>query len=367
MRNLLRPFSSDETRFTELNSLVSRCSGGQNVRARRVHSCCAAKSMAQDLKFVGLGEALIDLFEDGSASLGGAPLNVAVHAHHLLAPLKLGRGVVVSAVGDDKWGKHARAVLAENAMTAEYVATDEHPTGTASVFVRNGEPGFEITPGVAWDYLRTSAATDALAERCDAVCFGSLAQRSEASREMIRAFVQLARRAWRLCDVNLRRSTLSGRFDYSREIVEASCRLSSAMKANEQEMVELGEMFGMRTNHASGEGAVWPRMEFFLREFDLEAVVVTRAERGALALTRDEKIEMPPAQVTSGEIHAVGAGDAFSAGILFGRSQGWPWRATLELATRMGTWVTRHISAIPQLSPEILEYAAEQIRQYARA
>ncbi|MGH9573540.1 MAG: PfkB family carbohydrate kinase [Candidatus Acidiferrales bacterium] len=321
--------------------------------------------MVRDLTFVGLGEALIDLFEDGSASLGGAPLNVAVHAHHLLAPLKLGRGIVVSAVGTDKWGAHARTVLAENGMTAEYVKTNEHPTGTATVFVRNGEPGFEITKDVAWDYVRSSNATDALADRCDAICFGSLAQRSEASREMIRAFVQRARKAWRLYDVNLRRSTLSGSRDYSREIVETSCRLSSAMKANEQEMAELGEMFAVKAV-ADREGATYARMEFFLKEFGLEAVVVTRAERGAMALTQDEKIAMPPSPATTSEIHAVGAGDAFSAGILLGRSQRWPWRATLELAAKMGTWVTRHVSAIPQLSPAILEYVADQRRQHAR-
>ncbi len=320
--------------------------------------------MSPHLKFVGLGEALIDLFEDGSSSLGGAPLNVAVHAHHLLAPLRLGIGIVVSAIGADKWGEHAQAVLRENEMATEYVATNEHPTGTASVFVRNGEPGFEITENVAWDYLRPSAALDALAEGCDAVCFGSLGQRSQGSRETIRAFVQRARGAWRLFDVNLRRSTVSGRRDYSREIIEASCRLSSAMKANEQEILELAEMFGLQVDGKSIENAMWARMDFFLREFSLEAVVVTRAERGALALTRDEQIEMPPAQTTNQEIHAVGAGDAFSAAILFGRSQGWPWRATLELATKMGTWVTRHVSAIPALSPEILEFAADRMRQY---
>lgn len=349
-----------------INSLVSGCPEAENVRAARADSCWVAKPMAQDLKFVGLGEALIDLFEDGSASLGGAPLNVAVHAHHLLAPLKLGRGIVVGAVGADKWGSYARGVLAENAMTTEYIATNEHPTGTASVFVRNGEPGFEITENVAWDCLRANGATDELADRCDAICFGSLAQRSETSREMIRAFVQRAQGAWRLFDVNLRRSTLSDRRDYSREIAETSCRLSSAMKANEQEILEIYEIFGMGSVADGDEGSMWVRMEFFLKEFGLEAVVVTRAERGALALTRGEKIAMPPAPATYREIHAVGAGDAFSAGILFGRSQGWPWRATLELATKMGTWVTRHVSAIPQLSPEILEYAADQMRQYAR-
>lgn len=324
------------------------------------------EEMVQQLKFVGIGEALIDVFEEGSASLGGAPLNVAVHAHHLLAPLNLGCGIVVSAVSNDKWGVHARAVLTENQMMQEYVASNEHPTGTASVFTRNGETGFEITPNVAWDYLQPTGSTDVLAGHCDAVCFGSLAQRSEPSRGTIRSFLARARRAWRLFDVNLRRSTLSRRCDYSREIIESSCRLSSAMKANESEIAELGEMFGVKATGTSLGTAVWSQMEFFLKEFGLEAVVVTRAERGAMALTCNEQITMPPAQATNQEVHAVGAGDAFSAGILFGRSQGWPWQTSLELAAKMGTWVTRHVSAIPPLSPEILEYAAGQIKQYAR-
>lgn len=318
--------------------------------------------MPPPLEFVGLGEALIDLFENGEASLGGAPLNAAVHAHHLLEPLGLGRGIVVSAVCADKWGDHARSVLADNAMSTEFVATDTHPTGSASVFVRNGNAGFEIAQNVAWDYIQPSPASDALAARCSAVCFGSLAQRSELSREMIRAFLSRAKGAWRLYDVNFRRSTLSGIRGYSREIVESSCRLASAIKANEDEIAELAEMFGISRQHRNERDpdAVWPRMQFFLKEFTLEAVIVTRAGRSALLATRAEQIEMPPAPAIPGEAHPVGAGDAFSAGILFGRSQGWPWRTTMDLASKMGSWVARHVSAIPRLSPEILEFAAAQ-------
>jgi fructokinase len=321
--------------------------------------------MPKRLEFVGIGEALIDLFESGDFSVGGAPLNVAVHAHHLLEPLNLGRGVGLSAVGEDKWGFHARSVVAANSMTTDYIATNRHPTGTASVFVRNGDAGFEITQDVAWDYLEPTAATDALAERCDAVCFGSLAQRSPASREMIRGFLAKARGAWRLYDVNFRRSTLSGIRGYSREIVESSCQLSSAMKANESELLELGQMFEVGKAGDQSEDSAWLRMEFFLKEFGLEALIVTRAERSAFAATRDGRFVTPPATRPAGEVRPVGAGDAFSAAILFGRSQGWPWNTTLELAARMGSWVTQHDSAIPLLSREILDFAANQVTEHA--
>jgi len=323
--------------------------------------------MGKNLEFVGLGEALIDIFADGAASLGGAPLNVAVHAHHLLQPLNLGRGVVVSALGYDQWGAYAHSVLAENAMATDYIAANKYPTGTASVFVRDGQTGFEIAQNVAWDYICATPATNALAERCDAVCFGSLAQRSDVSREMIRDFLARAEKAWRLYDVNFRQNTLSRIRGYSREIVEASCKLSSAMKANEHELVELAEMFGLGAPGTRDEAAIWPQMEFFLREFGLEAVVVTRAERGAMAVTPYEKLELPPADPVRGEVHPVGAGDAFSAGMLFGRSQAWPWRTTLDLAAKMGAWVTRHVSAIPKLSPEILQFIADQTKTHDKS
>jgi fructokinase len=328
--------------------------------------------MSAPLEFVGLGEALIDIFEDGSYSLGGAPLNAAVHAHRLLAALGLGRGIVVSALGDDKWGEQARSVLTSIPMTTDFIATSKQPTGTASVFTHQGDAGFEIAQDVAWDHIPFTPATDALASRCRAVCFGSLAQRAPESRETIRAFLRRAQNSWRLYDVNLRRSTLSGRADYSREIVESSCRLASALKANENEILELAAMFaispasvateaGANTHAHAGpvpaEDSLWPRMELFLKEFALEAVIVTRAERPALAATREGQFTAQPAPVPTGEVHPVGAGDAFSAGILFARSQNWPWARALDLATRLGAFVTKHQSAIPPLPPEILALA----------
>jgi len=72
---------------------------------------------------------------------------------------------------------------------------------------------------------------------------------------------------------------------------------------------------------------------------------------------------MPPAKPGEGEVHPVGVGDAFSAGLMFGMSQGWPWRTTLELAGQMGTWVAYSPSDIPSLPPQILEFAKKHLGQ----
>jgi len=42
--------------------------------------------MINPLTFVGIGEVLFDVFEDGNETLGGAPLNFAIHVHHSFCP-----------------------------------------------------------------------------------------------------------------------------------------------------------------------------------------------------------------------------------------------------------------------------------------
>ena len=56
------------------------------------------------LIFVGIGEALYDVFEDGTETLGGAPLNFAVHAHQLASQLGVGSGIIVSCINSDRRG-----------------------------------------------------------------------------------------------------------------------------------------------------------------------------------------------------------------------------------------------------------------------
>jgi hypothetical protein len=52
-------------------------------------------------------------------------------------------------------------------------------------------------------------------------------------------------------------------------------------------------------------------------------------------------------------LNTVGAGDAFAGGLLYGRCQGWDWRASVRLANACGAIVvTRHgcAAAMPRLS-----------------
>lgn len=98
---------------------------------------------------VGLGELLWDLFPAGK-QLGGAPANFAY-----ISSLLGEEGIPASRIGNDELGDEALRRLGSLGLSAQYIQLDaEHPTGTVKVEVdRAGQPRFEITEFVAWDFL----------------------------------------------------------------------------------------------------------------------------------------------------------------------------------------------------------------------
>lgn len=315
------------------------------------------------LTFVGIGEVLFDVFEDGTETLGGAPLNFAVHAHQLARQLGVGSATIVSCINSDPRGKKAIDALCWLGMSTRYIGKDSrHPTGLVSVLMRNGEPGYQIETETAWDYMSDKPALKNLAGECNAICFGSLAQRSAMSRATIRSFLANAPQAIRLYDVNLRQNTLTGEAGYSREIVAYSCQAATIIKANQFELFEIFDLLEIGCTADRTLDGIRRRMEALLTRFPVQAVVVTRSAAGTIVLTRDGKFDLTSPAKTETAPHPVGAGDACSAGILFGLALGWDIHTTMELANRMGADVAAHASATPPLSAGTLNFARAQLR-----
>jgi fructokinase len=150
---------------------------------------------------LGIGEILWDLLPAGR-QLGGAPANFAWHAAQLGADAR-----VVSAVGDDADGREILARLAAMRLDTRLVAVRPGaPTGTVSVALdESGRPTYTIRERVAWDAPECGAEALAAAGRADALCFGTLAQRTPAGREAVQRLAAAARPdALRLFDINLR-------------------------------------------------------------------------------------------------------------------------------------------------------------------
>ena len=310
---------------------------------------------------VGLGEALFDLFPDRQV-LGGATLNVAIHAHALATGLpRPGRGVVVSRVGQDESGGRLLAELGQRGMTCDFVQTDpDHDTGKVYVATDPaGGPQFDIVADVAWDKLQYDPDMEQLAQRCEAVCFGTLAQRDGQARYTIHRFLDAAARAVRLCDVNLRAPY------YDARILRRSLELANAVKLNEQELATVTRLLGLAAG--DGDHAVEAQVRALLGAYrQLKLLALTRGPRGTVLYTpaggqagggtapgryEQEPVSYPAAAGAD----AVGAGDACSAGLLVGMLLRWPLERTLRLANHAGAFVAAQPGATPALPKNLLD------------
>jgi fructokinase len=291
----------------------------------------------QPVEVVGLGEVLWDLLPAGR-QLGGAPFNFAFHCHRLGHPTAM-----VSRVGADELGREVRARVRGLGLSDEYLQEDgEHPTGTVSVALdEHGHPTYTIHPDVAYDYLAWDARLEALLARAQALCFGTLIQRQAEARAAVRQALRAARNALVVYDINLRQDF------YSREVVEESLRASRWVKLNDDELVVLRDLLGLagtteRTTVAD-----------LRRRYGAELVALTRGERGCLVQTADEEVTVAGLPVTVAD--TVGAGDAFTAGLLACVLEGRPVAEAAAFANRLAARVAASAGGTPLVERAELE------------
>src|SRR5690606_8874741 len=117
-----------------------------------------------------------------------------------------------------------------------------------------------------------------LAAECDAISFGTLAQRSESSREAIARFLTAAENAIRLFDVNMRQQF------YSAEVIDLSLQAATAVKLNDAELGEVCSLLGL----ADPAAAVADQARAILSKYHLDWLALTRGARGT-ALYADGK------------------------------------------------------------------------------
>ena len=296
-------------------------------------------------KVVGLGEVLWDLLPERTC-LGGAPANFAY-----ITTLMGDQGIVASRVGEDSHGIEALRRLEELGLDIDHVETDrQHPTGTVKVHLDgNGQARFEIPHPVAWDFLQWTPDWQDLADTVDAVCFGSLAQRSEESRATIRRFLAATSPdALKVFDVNLRQSY------YSHEILSESMRLADVVKLNDDELPKIMSL--CKIPHKDELSSA----QRLLRDFDLKIVCVTRGGRGSLLVRGNEVSEHPGFKVRVAD--TVGSGDAFTAGLVHEYLHGASLGLMNEVANLVGAWVASEVGAMPAPKRGALEHSLAEIR-----
>ena len=252
---------------------------------------------------IGLGEVLWDMLPQGR-QLGGAPANFAYHASQFGF-----NGTIVSAVGDDTLGHDIINELKSHNI-ATHIATVDSPTGVVNVSVNEkGIPSYQIVENVAWDNIPFDENLQNRASQAIAVCFGSLAQRCEVSRNSIRRFVEsLQKKCLKIFDINLRQHY------YNRDIIEWSFNHCDILKLNDDELDILKQMFD--ASSLATDTFVVKLQQLY----NIKIVILTCGEKGSRVYYENEiNIELTPKVDV---VDTIGAGDSFTAAFVATLLQG---------------------------------------------
>lgn len=286
---------------------------------------------------VGIGEALWDCLPEGR-KIGGAPANFAYHAGQFGYD-----SLAVSAIGDDELGREIVEKFTQNNLNFR-LDTVDFPTGTVQVTLdEKGIPCYEIMENVAWDNVPYSQELNEIACNCRAVCFGSLAQRNEVSRNTINRFLDAmpdSEDTYKIFDINLRQHF------YCRETIENSLNKCNVLKINDEELVVVAEMFGL-TGLADNEICMK-----ILSDYNLKMLILTCGTNGSYVFSADTMsfLETPKVEVAD----TVGAGDSFTGAFVASILAGKTIQDAHKRAVEVSAFVCTQNGAMPRLPEELI-------------
>jgi fructokinase len=286
---------------------------------------------------IGLGEVLWDVFPAGPR-FGGAPANfvcsaaavggVSVHTS------------MVSAVGRDYLGAKGLEEFRKRSVDATHVAQLDLQTGQVLVQLdAQGQAGYKFMEGTAWDNIPWTSGLQSLAENADAVCFGTLGQRSAVSRDTIRQFVKsTSSGCLRVLDINLRSPY------WTDDTILVTLLLANVLKLNSDELPIVASLLSL-------EGSEDELMLQLLRMFNLRLAALTRGAGGSLLLSgTGERSELPGERIRV--VDSVGAGDAFTAALTVGLLKNLPLAEVHSRAERIAAFVCTQAGATPEFPGE---------------
>lgn len=286
------------------------------------------------MKTICFGEILWDCLPQGNF-LGGAPFNVAYHLKQLGA-----EPVVVSALGRDDFGREALARIRARGIATNHIT--EHadlPTGTVKVQLdARGNASYVFTDPAAWDRIGVGADLLENPRKVKAIVFGSLALRHEFNRASLGQLLAM-RGPLKVFDVNLRPP-----YDDVPLVFSIACK-TDVLKLND---AELARLTGVHLSSLTDDQAVTRAARDLVEATGCRSICVTRGEHGALWWLNGTVHSAAAPRVKVRD--TIGAGDAFTAGLVTGLVN---WEAQHNLQTllaracRLGAFVASCDGAQP--------------------
>jgi fructokinase len=299
---------------------------------------CIAQIRRMRKTVLSFGETLWDLLPSGPA-LGGAPFNLAHRVNSLCD-----RGIVVTRLGRDDYGRKALDQLTALGMEASHVQQDDHrPTGTVQVsFDAKRNPEFLIVPEVAYDFIEVTQEALELAAVADCFCFGSLAQRAPVSRQTLHRLLDVSNSCLKFLDINLRKDC------YSLQTVTGSLKRADILKMNLPEAHYLAELFEISLTSLPDFCAE------MIEEWSLRCCLVTLGEHGVFAESvNGDKVYVPGLAIDV--VDTCGSGDAFSAGFIHEYLQRKPLADCCRFGNQLGALAATRRGGNAPISPVELD------------
>ena len=245
-----------------------------------------------------------------------------------------GRAGFVGQVADDQLGE----VFAHDirALGVEFVTlprTPDVPTGRCLILVTpDAQRTMNTFPGAA--HRLSAEALDAAQIRGAAILYlEAYLWRAEGPRAAMREALAIARGAGRRVAFTLSDIALIQLYrDHFLALLDAG--EIDILISNEAEIVALAQAVDCEAATA----AIAPRVPLLL---------VTRSEKGALALADGRRIEVP-AEPVARVVDTTGAGDLFAAGFLLGEARGRSLEESLKMGAIAAAEVISHFGARPE-------------------
>lgn len=276
--------------------------------------------------------------ETFAKSLGGSATNVAIAAaRHGL------RTAVVTATGDDPFGRFAHRELRRLGVDDRYVATVgglNTPVTFCEIFPPDDFPLYFYRAPIAPDLMLANQHLDLDAISNARIYWSTVTGLSQepSRRSHYAAWEARGRAPLTILDLDYRPMFWSNPERARAEVGRALDHVTVAVGNKEECEIAVDETDPHRAADA-------------LLERGIQLAVVKQGPRGVLAKTPDETVEVEPYPVDV--VNGLGAGDGFGGALCYGLLQGWPLERVIRFANIAGAIVaTRRecSTAMPQTS-----------------
>ncbi|MCH7232007.1 carbohydrate kinase [Glycomyces sp. L485] len=291
-----------------------------------------------------VGENVIDLVPAPGGGLrptcGGGPANTAVALARRGVPTALVGSVGGDHFGRQVWRRHISAGVRRDFL----LRTDLPSTLALAVVDEDGTASYDFWTSGTADFTWNGRSLPSVDPSwVDLVHFGSLAAFVEPSARVVEHWVNRARRSVPVSfDPNIRLPAM-GDADQVRRRTDRLAGLSNLVRVSERDLAQIYPDTDV------------DKVAYGWIELGAELVVVTLGDAGSVAFHRKHVTEVPAVPVEL--VDAIGAGDAFTSGLLgwltsagwmrLDRTAAWGNRAVITAALRYASQLAAQACTVP--------------------